>query len=163
MIGKGVIAGGAMVGRKMVTIGLHPDVARLVNLGFSRRISKRAVERYPNPNGDNRRSPDAVAEQQLREANALQVEHDEYVRNRKERLKENPHLGMIIQKQAAILGRGIIDILRRRRRDNLTDEERKANQLAALRRDLYGDGGMPSEYIDLDSSDDEDAFGNIRD
>ena len=70
---------------------------------------------------------------------------------------------MIIQKQAAILGRGIIDILRRRRRDNLTDEERKANQLAALRRDLYGDGGMPSEYIDLDSSDDEDAFGNIRD
>ena len=163
MIGRGMIAGGAMVGRKVVTIGLHPDVATLVNLGFSRRIAKRAVERFPNPVGSNRRSPDAVAEQQLQEANTLQIEHDEYVRNRSERLKENPHLGMIIQKQAAILGRGIIDILRRRRRDNLTEEERKANQLAALRRDLYGDGGLPSEYIDLESSDDEDAFGNIRD
>ena len=152
-----------MVGRKVVTIGLHPDVATLVNLGFSRRIAKRAVDRFPNPSGDSRRSPDAVAEQQLQEANTLQIEHDEYVRNRNERLKENPHLGMIIQKQAAILGRGVIDILRRRRRDNLTEEERKANQLAALRRDLYGDGGLPSEYIDLDSSDDEDAFGNIRD
>lgn len=162
MLGRGVVTGGAFVGRKVTTIGLHPDVATLVNLGFSRRIAKRAVERYPSMDG-HRRAPSALAEQQLQEANALQVEHDEFVRNRNQRLKENPHIGMIIQKQALLLGRGIIDILRRRRRDNLTEEERKANQLAALRRDLYGEGGLPSEYIDLESSDEEDAFGNIRD
>ena len=90
MIGKEVIAG-AMVGRKMVTIGLHPDVARLKNLGFSRRISN-VIERYPNPNGDNRCLQ--MLQNNNCERQTRQVEHDEYVRNRKERLKENPHLGI---------------------------------------------------------------------
>ena len=92
----------------------------------------------------------------------LQVELDEKRAERAARLRDEPHIGMVIQKHAVILGRGIIDLIRQRKRENLTEEERKANQLAALRRDLYGEDGLPNEYIDLDSSDDEDAFGNVR-
>ena len=55
-------------------------------------------------------------------------------------------------------GRTLVDLLRQRKKNVLTEEEKKEHQLNNLRRDLYGDGGMPAEEIDLQSSDDEDAW-----
>jgi hypothetical protein len=97
-------------------------------------------------------------DQQLRAANTLQVEHDERKATRAARLRDEPNVGMVVAEQMVKFGRGLIDILRQRKREVLTEEEKKAAQLSALRRDLYGDSGMPTEDIDLESSDDEDAW-----
>ena len=161
-VGSNVLTGGAAVGRSIATIRLVPDAKTLVNLGYSRAIAKTSIERMPNPAGLNVKASDEVVELQIREAMAMQVERDNWVANRAARLKENPHLGMIMQKQALLIGRGIVDLIKRRKRDNPTEEEKRNVQLAALRRDLYGEGGLPSEDIDLESSDDEDMFGNAK-
>jgi hypothetical protein len=159
-MGRGALTGAGIVGKKIASIGLPEDVRRLMNLGFPRQIAKRAVARAPNL--EDGPSPPALVDRQIQEATMLQVELDDKRAERAARLRDEPHIGMVIQKHAVILGRGIIDLIRQRKRENLTEEERKANQLAALRRDLYGEDGLPNEYIDLDSSDDEDAFGNVR-
>ena len=97
-------------------------------------------------------------ELQLREAMQLQVERDEFLTARAIRLRDEPHLGTVMAKQIGKFGRSLKDMLKGRKKIILTEDEKKASQLAALRRDLYGDDGMPGEEIDLQSSDDEDAY-----
>jgi len=155
-VGKTMFVGAGIAGKKLLTVGATYEVRTLMNLGYSRKIATRAAERAPNLAGG-KPSP-ALMDQQLREAMVLQVEHDEKRAERAARLREEPHIGMVVAEQMTKFGRGLIDILRQRKREVLTEEDKKAAQLSALRRDLYGDGGMPSEDIDLESSDDEDAW-----
>ena len=128
-----------------------------MNLGYSRKLATMAVERAPNLAAPEKPSA-ATMERQLREARTLQIERDEFVAARKARLRDEPNLGMVVAGQMAKFGRSLRDMLKGRKKIILTVEEKKASQLAALRRDLYGDDGMPDEHIDLESSDDEDYW-----
>ena len=157
VIGKGLMAGGVIVGREIMKLGATKEVKTLMNLGYSRKIAMNAVEMVPNLN-DDEPPTDALLEAQLRMAMQLQLERDAFLQERAQRLRDEPNLGMIALKEVSKFGRTLVDLLRQRKKNVLTEEEKKEHQLNNLRRDLYGDGGMPAEEIDLQSSDDEDAW-----
>ena len=158
VLGKGLLSGGTIVAKKLMTIGQPLEVKILCNLGYSRQIAIKAVERVPNLENAGGKPSELLMNQQLRMARQLQLERDKYLVARAARLRDEPHLGMIALKQVGKFGRTMIDLLRQRKKVILTEDEKKASQLNALRRDLYGDNGMPEEEIDLESSDDEDAW-----
>ena len=156
-VGKGLLTGAGYAGQNLMKVGASYEVRTLMNLGYSRKLATMAVERAPNLAAPEKPSA-ATMERQLREARTLQIERDEFVAARKARLRDEPNLGMVVAGQMAKFGRSLRDMLKGRKKIILTVEEKKASQLAALRRDLYGDDGMPDEHIDLESSDDEDYW-----
>ena len=129
------------------------------NYGEVETSSKQNVRTIVVPNlNDDEPPTDALLEAQLRMAMQLQLERDAFLQERAQRLRDEPNLGMIALKEVSKFGRTLVDLLRQRKKNVLTEEEKKEHQLNNLRRDLYGDGGMPAEEIDLQSSDDEDAW-----
>ena len=158
VVGKGLYVGAEFAGHAAMKVGTTYEVRTLMNLGYSRKLATKAVDNAPPNLLAPAKPSDALMELQLREAMQLQVERDEFLTARAIRLRDEPHLGKVMAKQIGKFGRSLKDMLKGRKKIILTEDEKKASQLAALRRDLYGDDGMPGEEIDLQSSDDEDAY-----
>ena len=155
-LGKGLFNGSVVVGKEIMKLGQSKEVKILMNLGYSRKIAISAVNKVPNLNDGP--ASDELLNQQLNMAIQLQLQRDTYLIGRAQRLRDEPHIGMIALQEISKFGRSMIDLLRQRKKNILTEEEKKENQLANLRKDLYGDDGMPTEEIDLESSDEEDAW-----
>ena len=94
VLGKGLLSGGTIVAKKLMTIGQPLEVKILCNLGYSRQIAIKAVERVPNLENAGGKPSELLMNQQLRMARQLQLERDKYLVARAARLRDEPHLGI---------------------------------------------------------------------
>lgn len=119
--------------RRMSMVGLVEQETHLMNLGFSRSVARKAYQLAPRDVDE-------------RVSIAIELKEKEKIKKAewKRRLKENPPPHYKAAFAVAAGARNVLDLVRFRRRQKLTEEQQRAAQLNELRKQLYGSDGRAS-------------------